>query len=490
MPKKKEKIVNIVNIKKDYPTIRLDKFIKQHYYRYGVAVNEDRAIPSPIDGLKPVGRRALWAGYKLNVRSNTSLEKSALIVGDMIGKYHPHGDTGSYKAIVTMVNSCVPLFEGVGNWGSFAERNAAAMRYTNTRLSKFSDKVYFDPFYIPCMELIPNFDGKRLEPVILPALLPTLLLNGADAIGVGIATKIPAFTLKSVLEVLKNIFEKKEVVLKDLEKLVFNHSDGAIVHLKGQKEQFRQLLSTGKGKIVFNSVYTLDEKDNTVTVTGFAFDTMQAAIKKILKLKDIVVEANDISEVESKYCALEIQLKKSLKGETLKAAVEKIEKNLIGATSFNIKVTERKLSETKDEVDVKLADYSIETILNKWYEYRIHLEKTACDIAIKNCEEKIIDLELKIKAVDFIDEIVKLLKTKGLDDKAMSEKLSKVMKVSVDDAFKVLCMQVRHLKSLEKQDMLNKISDLQKEIKGFNKRIKNPDEYILTTLKDFEKLGD
>lgn len=474
--------------KKEDNTIRLDKFTKQHYKRYGVAVNEDRAIPSPIDGLKPVARRALWSAFKLGARSNSKIVKSARVVGDMIGLYHPHGDMGSYKAIVTMVNGNSPLFEGVGNWGRFSDKSFAAHRYTNTRMAKYADKIFFDSFYLPCIEYVPNFDGSTVEPITLPALFPNLLATGTSGIGVGLATEIPAFTIPSIVKCLENIFENKKVDVKFLEKLVFTHAEGAVVNIKTQKAEFRKLLETGKGRIIYNSVYTVNEKTNEVTVTGFAFSSMEAIIKKLeTKFKTDLLKILDISGTKSRQGTLLIQLKKALKGEALKSSIEKLGDVLSSAQTFNIKVTERKISEFGDEVDVSLADYSVADIFEKWYKYRIDLEKRACGFAIEKCEKQIADLELKIKAVEHLDDIVQCLKSK-MNDKEMSEHLAKKMSVSVEDAFKVICFEVRRLKTLEKSEMLERIKEINKEIKAFNVRIKKPDEYILTTLKGFEKL--
>lgn len=481
MTKKKSKKKNSVS---------LNKFVKKHYYRYGVEVNEDRAIPSPIDGLKPVARRTLWAAYKLGARSTAKLSKSARIVGEVIGLYHPHGDSSVYDALVKMANSNLNTIEGVGNFGRFNDKTYAAMRYTNARLSKYSDKIFFDSFYLSALQLVPNFDGSTVEPIMLAPLLPNLLLNGTSGIGVGLGTSTPTFSFKSVLKAVEKTFENKGASKDTCKVLELSHVENAVVNKKLHKKEFSNLLETGKGRFIYNSVYKFNEKTNVATFTGFAFNTMQQAIRKAESLKNIVQRTIDMSGTENRHGVLDVYIKKSIKGEALKDALAKLEKVMSTAESYNIKVTERTLSKLGDEADIKLADYSVIDIMQKWYEFRIDLEKFSCGVAIDKCNKQINDLKLKVKAVDYIDEIVKLLKAKGLDDKAMSEKLSKIMKVTVDEAFQVLCMQVRSLKALEKSDMLNKIKDLEKEIKRYNKRIKKPDEYILTTLKSFEKLGD
>ena len=178
--------------------IDLLDFAREHYSRYGRSVLEDRAFPDFRDGMNPVNRRTLWSAYSLGIRSNSKFVKSARIVGDVLGRYHPHSDQAAYGAMVKMTNvngvvSNIPigLFEGEGNWGSLSNSAAAAMRYTEARLSKFSDEVLFNKFYMPVVRMIPNFDSSTVEPLILPALLPLVLLNGRSGIAPVATTNIP-----------------------------------------------------------------------------------------------------------------------------------------------------------------------------------------------------------------------------------------------------------------------------------------------------------
>jgi len=459
------------------------KFVKKNYFAYGVEVNEDRAIPAVIDGLKPVVRRSLWAANKMGLHNNKTNVKTARLVGDVIGKYHPHGDSSVTDAIAKQIHCCVPTFEGEGNWGNFSEKNYAAARYTNIKLSKYSDVVFFDNFYLQVIDLVDNFDGEEKEPVILPALLPHLLLNGASGIGVGMGTEIPQFTLSSVVKTFKEILTSGEITEKQCKHLEFAHPEKAVACKKTNKEQFKAIVTTGKGRIFFEPVMVL--KGSMIEMTGFCQNNLAQTIEKVEKNKNVARTFDAIS-TKDRYGILHIYLKKSLNKDALQDEFDKIKKELSGFTSYNIKVVKRSFQ--KDKVIRNIADYSVIDILKDWYDNRIILEKKACGLAIEKCNKQISELELKIKAVDHLDDIVKLLKDKKLDDKGMSEKLSKIMKVTVEQAFDVLCMQVRKLRSLEKTDMLAKIKVIESEIKAFNSRIKKPEEYILTTLKDFEKL--
>ena len=173
---------------------------------YGQEVNLERAIPDFRDGLKPVVRRSLWALSQIGIDSRI---KAARIVGDTLGKYHPHGDASCYSAVVNIVNSPVPTIEGEGNWGTLVDP-PAAMRYTNASMS-FYGKMFFGKNYRPVTELVHNFDRTHKEPLVLPALLPNLLFNGSQGIGLGLITSIPAFTPGSVLKMMVRILEKEDL---------------------------------------------------------------------------------------------------------------------------------------------------------------------------------------------------------------------------------------------------------------------------------------
>ena len=362
--------------------------------------------------------------------------------------------------------------------------NNFVVHNTNIKLSKYSDLVFFDNFYLPAIDLIDNFDGEEKEPVVLPALLPHLLLNGASGIGVGMATEIPQFTLSSVLKTVKQIFTLKDVNYSTCKNLELNHVEKAIYDKKLNKEQLKQLIDSGKGRILFEPVLTL--KPSMIEGTGFVQNNLSQVIDKVEKNRNVVRTFDAIS-TESRYGKLYIYLKKCLNKQALDLELDKVKKDLSAYCSYNIKVVKRFFSRKSNTVEKSLADYSVIDILKDWYDYRIDLEKRACGIAIEKVEKQISDLELKIKAVDHLDDIVACLKSK-MDDKQMTEKLSKVMKVSLDDAFKVICFEVRRLKSLEKSELIKKIKEHKSEIKAYQVRIKNPDEYILTTLKNFEKL--
>ena len=246
--------------------INLLKFVRDCTFLYGKEVVESRALPDYRDGLKPVHRRVLWTMYKLNLKYNSGYKKSARVVGDCIGKYHPHGDMSCYSTMVNMALSPEKLIDGQGNWGDYegegVTKGAAASRYTECRLTKYSDTFLLDPDYIAVTPMISNYDGEYIEPVILPAKLPNLLINGSEGIAVGCISNVPSFTQQSITELVKIALLKK-ITPNDCLNLKFNFSWGG--NNCNSNKELKEFYKTGKGKLSFIPEYTL--KNNILTIS-------------------------------------------------------------------------------------------------------------------------------------------------------------------------------------------------------------------------------
>ena len=202
--------------------IELHTFTEQAYLNYSMSVITDRALPHVSDGLKPVQRRIVYAMYDLGLKPEGNYKKSARTVGEVIGKYHPHGDSACYEAMVLMAQNFsyrYTLVDGQGNWGFVDEPRAAAMRYTESKLSRFSD-VLLDELSLGTVEWIPNFDGSFEEPRHLPAKLPNILLNGTSGIAVGMNTNIPPHNAKEVANAAIELLKNPELTDRELMKWV------------------------------------------------------------------------------------------------------------------------------------------------------------------------------------------------------------------------------------------------------------------------------
>ena len=242
--------------------VSLDGEMKKSYLDYAMSVIVGRALPDVRDGLKPVHRRVLYAMHELSNSFNRPYKKSARIVGDVIGKYHPHGDTAVYDTIVRMAQDFslrYMLVDGQGNFGSVDGDNAAAMRYTEIRMSKISHELLSD-IEKETVDFGPNYDGSEHEPLIMPTKLPNLLINGSSGIAVGMATNIPPHNLTEVIDGLKELLKKPEITIDELiEKIPApDFPTAGIIHgISGVRDGYR----TGRGRVVMRGRTHTEELD-------------------------------------------------------------------------------------------------------------------------------------------------------------------------------------------------------------------------------------
>ncbi|QJC30558.1 DNA topoisomerase IV subunit A [Enterobacteriaceae endosymbiont of Neohaemonia nigricornis] len=239
-------------------TISLHKFAEYAYLNYSIYVITDRALPHIGDGLKPVQRRVIYAMSELGLKSISKFKKSARTIGDVIGKYHPHGDVACYEAMVLMAQSFsyrYPLIEGQGNWGTPDDpKSFAAMRYTESRLSKYSD-LLLNEIEQGTVDYIPNFDGTLLEPKILPACLPNIILNGANGIAVGMATDIPPHNIKEVADAIIKLIDNPKITLKDILNIIQGPDFPTGSEIITPKKEIFKIYENGKGSIRLRAVW-------------------------------------------------------------------------------------------------------------------------------------------------------------------------------------------------------------------------------------------
>ena len=459
--------------------IPLNTIAEEHYIKYSLAVNEDRSVPGGIDGLKPVARRVLWAAFKMGIFHNSKVVKSARLVGETLGKFHPHGDTACYDAIVTMVNSPMPLMDGIGNWGNFSDSKAAAFRYTNCKLSKYADTTFFNKFYIPTISLIENYDGSEEEPLNLPALLPNILLNGTFGIGVGISTSIPSYSLDSVIKVLKKAFAGEKIDYKICAKyLEFTSKYGGEATIE-EKETLKSFYKTGKASIKFKSIYTIDAKKGALIYTKFAPFKLESALEKCSLVKG-VIKPNDISDKKDVYGKVQVTFRKLLKDAEKKAMISSVEKIFSSQENFDIKITNRNL-DNNGGVSAKLAPSTVPEIINQWAKYRIELEKNACHYWMTKYQVDIDKLNLMRLAVANKDFLIKALNKKCTEEE-LAIFIAKQLKITVEQANQLLDLKVRQLRSLEDEKLLASIKELETKKKELKGRHDKPAAYIITHL--------
>ena len=388
-------------------------------------------------------------------------------------------NTAAYGAIVTAANSIQRMIDGMGNWGTELD-NAAAYRYTNMRLSQYSDAVFFDPFYMNTLTMIPNFDGSTEEPLNLVSLLPNVLVTGNFGIATGVRAAVPSFTVESLLKVIK-IGLDREITAQDcLKHLEFTSISGATVDKRHKENsELLTLFKTGKGKARFDCKIT-ETKD------GFRFNQLppQGILSALDRIRNLpsVADVVDDSDLQDIYpLAYRVVLKRGTSVFSKEGTFKKIKEILASTVHFDTKVTDRSLNKDGTE-KISLRSATIPEILNEWLDYRLSIEQSACSFHMTKLDEKISRIDLLRLAIQQIDFIVKLLKTKGLTDEEMAKKLAARMKVSINDAMSVLDFRIRQLKALEDAKLVQQRKELVAEKKKLAWRKNNPEDYVETTL--------
>lgn len=470
----------------------LDKLTAKLYYEYGVSTIEDRAIGDYRDGMMPVQRRVLFAAYELGLHHRAKLVKSARVVGDTLGKFHPHGDQSCYGAMVGLANKWrqVPLIDGHGNWGSITDNSYAAMRYTEGRLTAFADAVLFDKFYTPVMEKVPTFDGNSTEPLVLPSLLPLSILNGMFGIATGAATNVPSFEVKSLLTVLNDVYKGQEIEPKYLYKTLrcvntFGGQERLPLATKEEKAARMGMFVSYKGKTILWSNPKYDEKRRTLVATRFAFTNMEKMLEKLLKIEG-VAEARDDSKKGEKYGTLTVTLKRNLQSKAYEKLVRRIDVELSSSENYNLNVTERYIDD-EGQGQASLKPFTITELLTNWVKWRTDLERKACSYWIKKDEEEIRRLELLVLAVDNRKIIIESL-DKDVDEHGLYEWLAKKLKIKVSEAQFIYSLRVIQLRKLEKKTLLAQMKEVRDNKSKLESRRKKPEPHMAAQLSTFAKL--
>jgi DNA gyrase/topoisomerase IV subunit A len=480
---------------------------RKNYLEYGMAVLEDRAIPDYRDGQLPVTRRILYSAYDMGINHSAKFVKSARVVGDTLGRFHPHGDSAAYGAMINMANtnSVVPLIQGEGNWGTMSEPGAAAMRYTEMRLTPFSDAVLFNKFYIPVMkqDMVPNYDGSFSEPLVLPALLPIVLLNGKLGIAPGAKADIPIFTTDSVMKLMELLYSGTELTDKLMYQTlkftsVYGGKEAKCKTREAKAERMNVFRKFG-GKVVIRSITSWDEKSRTLTATAFADvgSVNTVAAKKegkkdkkglLDKLLDIegVVEAIDDTGKGDKYAVIKVVLKKGLTPKMTKAIIKYIRKKLLSkAKNYVLNFTERYTDKETGQGKAVMKPMPLTEMMLQWLKWRVQLERRACDHWIADASDKIRKLELLMLAVDLLDLIVKYLRNEKLTDEQVYESFAKQAKIKVDEAKFIFAQRVIQLRKLEKTKLAEQKKTIERERSDLEKRKAKPLPYMLKQLSEF-----
>ena len=458
--------------------VEIEDQMKSSYLDYAMSVIVGRALPDVRDGLKPVHRRILHAMNVRAWRSDRPYVKSAKIVGEVIGNYHPHGDAAVYDAMVRMVQEFsmrIPLVDGQGNFGSIDGDPPAAYRYTEARLAKIAEEILRD-IDKETVDFIPNFDDSRKEPVVMPASFPNLLVNGSSGIAVGMATNIPPHNLSEVVDAIIALIDDPDLKVKQLMKYIKGPdfpTRGIIMGSEGIIKAY----TTGRGSIKIRGKIEIEENQKgreTIIITEIPYQVNKASL--ISRIADMVnnKELEGISELRDESDRSGMRIVIGLKKEANSSIIiNQLYKHTPLQSSFGIIL----LSLVNNEPKV----LDLKGILTYYILHRKNVVTRRTQYDLKRAEERAHILEgLKI-ALDNIDEVIKIIRSSKSVAEA-EERLIKRFKLSEIQAKAILDMRLQKLTSLEVKKVIEELKELLEKIREY-KAILKSDARILGIVK-------
>ncbi|MGL5067599.1 MAG: DNA topoisomerase IV subunit A [Sarcina sp.] len=475
----------------------LEEVMPDNYIPYAVEVAKERALPDVRDGLKPVHRRILYGAYMLKAFPDRPYYKSARIVGDILGKYHPHGDTSVYDAMVILAqdfSTRKPLIDGHGNWGSIDGDNAAAMRYTEARLSEMSMELLRD-IDKDVVEMVPNYSDSEMEPRVLPAKYPNLLVNGAFGIAVGLATNIPPHNLKEVIEGTLAYIDNNDVTTEDL----MSYIKGPDLPTGGVmigKNSLKAAYDTGIGKVTVRAKASIEKLENDrlgIVITEFPYRKNKARIlqtisdmtadKKHAKALDSITDIRDESDRTGIRAVIEF------KKTTDENTVDKVLKYLFKKTDLqgNISFNMVALAEGKPET------MGLKTIIGHYVEHQKDVITRRTKKELEVAEKRFHIVEGFIKLIDIVDEVIAAIRASKSKKDAHANLLEKFGFTEVQ-ADAILELMLYRLTGLEIDVFKKEFRELEKKIKKL-KKILSDEKTLLNVIREdlnmvMEKYGD
>ena len=466
---------NLLELTQDIASVDIEDSIKNSYLDYSMSVIVGRALPDARDGLKPVHRRILYAMDNLGVGSRSAYMKSARIVGEVIGKYHPHGDIAVYDALVRMAQKFsmrYPVVDGQGNFGSIDGDSAAAMRYTEARMTMLTEELLKD-IDKDTVDFVPNYDDREVEPDVLPSRVPNLLLNGSSGIAVGMATNIPPHSLDELIDGLLLLLENKEATLEEVMEFIKGPdfpTGGIIFGKKGIIEAYR----TGRGRVKLRAKTHIEKKPNkdVIVIDELPYQTNKARlIEQIAELvKDKQIEG--ISEVRDESDKDGIRVVIELKRDAMSDIVLN---NLFKSTTMESTFGVIMLAINNKEPKV----FNLIELLKLFLNHRktVIIRRTIFELEKARARAHILE-GLKI-ALDNIDEVIELIRNSA-DTAVAREGLMSKFNLSELQANAILDMRLSKLTGLEREKLEAELAELMAEIARLDEILKS--ETLLENL--------
>ena len=467
--------------------IALRSYTQQAYLNYSMYVINDRALPNIGDGLKPVQRRIVYAMSELGLKASAKFKKSARTIGDVIGKFHPHGDSACYEAMVLMAQPFTyryPLVDGQGNWGSQDDpKSFAAMRYTESRLRNYAD-VLLGELGQGTVDWKPNFDGTLEEPEILPARLPNVLLNGGSGIAVGMATDIPPHNLNEVADALIHLLDKPKATLQDISKYIKGPDFPTEAEIITPKAEIEELYKTGRGSLKARATYTTEQGEIVITALPFQVSGAkileQIALQMQKKKLPMVVDLRDESDHENPTRIVIVPRSNRVDINSVMShlfSTTDLEKNY--RVNFNM-IGINKRPQVKDLV----------SLLKEWLQFRTETVRRRLQFRLDKILGRLHILDGLLIAFLNIDEVIKIIRQEDKPKPA----LMKRFKISERQAEAILELRLRQLAKLEEIKIRAEQKELSEERQSIEQLLKSAPRlktFIKNEIKaDAEKFSD
>ncbi len=455
--------------------------LEKSYLDYAMSVIVSRALPDVRDGLKPVQRRILYAMYKLGLKSGAKFRKSATVVGEVLGKYHPHGDMPVYDALTRMTQDFsmrYPLIYGQGNFGSIDGDAPAAMRYTEVKMTKMAEEMLED-IEKETVDFVLNYDNTLKEPAYLPSKLPQLLLNGVKGIAVGMATSIPPHNLKEIADAAVYLIDNPDCTSEDLLNFIKgpDFPTGGIIY---DRNAILKAYGTGKGAIPCRAKTEI--KDNEIIIKELVYQTNKANL--IQKIADLVKEdkikgIKDIRDESDKNgISIKIEVKKGF-------SVEQVLKYLFKYTELEQFFYVNFLA-LVDGVQPKVL--SIREIISEFIKHRQIIWTRKAQFDLKEAQARVHILEGLSKALDYIDAIIKVIKSSKTREEAALNLIKKFQFTSIQ-AEAILQMQLARLAGLERKKILDELEQKRKIIAYLKDLLAHPKKILAEIKKEIKELA-
>ena len=444
--------------------VKIEEEMKRSYIDYAMSVIVGRALPDVRDGLKPVHRRILFAMYEMGMFHNKPYKKSARIVGEVLGKYHPHGDQAVYDALVRMAqnfNMRYPLIDGQGNFGSLDGDSPAAMRYTEVRLSKIAEELLED-IDKETVEFVPNFDDSLFEPSVLPAKLPNLLINGSSGIAVGMATNMPPHNLGEIVDGIIKVIENPEIEIEELMKYVKGPDFPTGGVILGD-EELKKAYLTGKGTITIRGKTKIEK--NKIIITELPYQVNKSRLVENIAecIKNRKIEGITSLRDESDRKGIRIVLELS----------ENVDANIILNRLFKF----TQLQSTFGIINLALVNgepkiLSLKDLINEYLKHRKEIITKRTEFELKKSEKRKHILEGLIIALKNIDKVIEIIK-RSKDIATAKSFLMEEFNLTEIQSQAILDMRLQKITALEKEKIWKEMEQLKIKISELKQILEN-----------------